>query len=136
MRSQKKIQPTFLFGIWKLDLAVVVGGGQIGDRRLFATRLATDRSEAFAARGERDNAKVAAFCRGGFVARGGKVLLSPARDVAAVVHRLCRWKVQMADGVDDRLEVVVAERFRVQAVPEREIETELTCVNVYASSRL
>ena len=107
-----------------------MGGGQIGDRRLFATRLATDRSEAFAARGERDNAKVAAFCRGGFVARGGKVLLSPARDVAAVVHRLCRWKVQMADGVDDRLEVVVAERFRVQAVPEREIETELTCVNV------
>ena len=114
-----------------------MGGGQIGDRRLFATRLATDRSEAFAARGERDNAKVAAFCRGGFVARGGKVLLSPARDVAAVVHGL-GWQVQMADGVDGgRLEVeVVVERFRVQAVPEREIETELTCVNVYASSRL
>ena len=111
-------------------MAVVVGGGQIGDRRLFDTRLATDRSEAFDARGERDNAKVAAFCRGGFVARGGEVLFSPAGDVAAVVHRLCRWQVQMADGVDGRLEVVVAERFRVQAVPERETEAELTCVNI------
>ena len=82
----EKSNPTFVLGIWKLNLAVVIGGGQIGDDRgLFAARFATDRSEAFA-RGERHHAKVAAFRRGGFVARGGEVLLSPARDVAAVVH--------------------------------------------------
>ena len=103
-------------------MAVEIRGGQIGDRRLFATRFAADRSaEALITirGGERDHAKVAALCRGGFVARRGEVLLSPAGDVTAVVHGL-GWQVQMADGIDDGgLEVeVVVERFRVQAVPE------------------
>ena len=102
-------------------MAVVVGGGQIGDRRLLAARLASYRVEALARRGERDHAKVAALRRGGFVARGGEVLFSPAGDVAAVIYGF-RRQMQMADRIDGRLQVgVVVERFRVEAVPEGEM---------------